>query len=236
MGDEERRPPLRQPLQSLHDQCFGLGVERRGRLVQDHDGGVFEDRPGDRQSLALTARQRRAALADHRVVALWQTADELVGVGHLGRLSDPPRRGPRSPVGDVLRHRQRQDEGILQHDGYLLAQARQCHRPHVDPVDRYQPSPSVVEAGYQRHQRRLPRPGASYQCDRLPGTSLEGHPPQHRPIRLVAEAHPPEPHVTRRPLPERHRPRPIDHVPLGLQHLQHPLQAGGGFFQLTVGL
>ena len=48
-------------------------------------GAFFEQRPGDGEALALAARQRRAALAEHRVVALRQRGDEVVGVGGAGR-------------------------------------------------------------------------------------------------------------------------------------------------------
>src|ERR687898_803254 len=43
-----------------------------------------EDRPRDRQPLALPARQLLAALADHRVVAVGQRGHELVGLGQAG--------------------------------------------------------------------------------------------------------------------------------------------------------
>ena len=50
-------------------------------------GGVLEQRPGDGQALALAARQQPAPLADHRVVALGQRGDEIVGLGGPGAAS-----------------------------------------------------------------------------------------------------------------------------------------------------
>ena len=64
--------PLHQPLQRLLHQRLAFGVERRGRLVEQQDRRVAQDGAGDRDALALAARQRHAALADLAVVALRQ--------------------------------------------------------------------------------------------------------------------------------------------------------------------
>ena len=39
------------------DQALGLGVQGRGRFVEDEDGRVLEQGPGDGQPLALAARK-----------------------------------------------------------------------------------------------------------------------------------------------------------------------------------
>jgi hypothetical protein len=66
--DHQRRPVQGQARQRLLDQTLGLGVDRRGRLVQDQDRRVLQERPRDREPLLLAARQPHAPLADHRVV------------------------------------------------------------------------------------------------------------------------------------------------------------------------
>ena len=53
----------------------------RGRLVEDDQPRVGEERPGDRESLALAAAQSDAVLADRRVVAHREGRDEGVGAG-----------------------------------------------------------------------------------------------------------------------------------------------------------
>ena len=47
-------------------------VDRRGGVVEDQDPRVGEERPGQRDALALAARQREAPLADDGVVAVGQ--------------------------------------------------------------------------------------------------------------------------------------------------------------------
>ena len=70
VGDGDRGAALDQVVERLLDLALGLGVDRRGRLVQDQDPRVDQQRPGDRDPLPLAARERLAALADQRVVAV----------------------------------------------------------------------------------------------------------------------------------------------------------------------
>ena len=64
VGDDERRAALHQVREGAGDERLGLGVELRGRLVEDQDRGVLVDRPRDREPLALAAREPGAALPD----------------------------------------------------------------------------------------------------------------------------------------------------------------------------
>src|SRR5262245_48924656 len=61
-----------------HERLRRRRVEMRGRLVQDQDRGIREQRPRDRQPLALTAREPVAFLADRRVQPLGQRVDPVV--------------------------------------------------------------------------------------------------------------------------------------------------------------
>jgi hypothetical protein len=51
---------------SVLDVPLGLGVERRGRLVEKQDRRVLQERAGDAHALLLAARQLQPAFA-HRV-------------------------------------------------------------------------------------------------------------------------------------------------------------------------
>src|SRR3546814_1782925 len=59
------------------DRPLVRGVEMGGRLVQDQYRGILEEGAGDRDTLALAAREAGAALADRRVQAVGQSCDEL---------------------------------------------------------------------------------------------------------------------------------------------------------------
>ena len=74
------------------DFLLGVGVERRGRLVEDQDRRRLEDGAGDRHALLLAARELQAALADHGLVAVGQALDERADLRQLGGLRRPPPR------------------------------------------------------------------------------------------------------------------------------------------------
>ncbi len=69
------------------DGLLGARVQGRGGLVEDQDGGIFEDHPGDGHPLLLAARQLQSAFAHRGVIALGRGLDELVQVGQPRRLA-----------------------------------------------------------------------------------------------------------------------------------------------------
>ena len=83
-----RRPAAHRLAQAEADPRLGRGVDRGGRVVEDQDPRVDDERARDREPLALAARERDAALADHRLVAVGQPLDELVRLGEPRRLAD----------------------------------------------------------------------------------------------------------------------------------------------------
>ena len=103
-------------------------------------GGFDEQRPRDRDALALAAGERVAALADDRVVAVGSSVDELVGSGGAGRRLDLVERRVRAAVGDVVADRDREQERLVEHDADLRAQARERELAHVVPSIRTLPA------------------------------------------------------------------------------------------------
>ena len=108
--------PGDQAVHRLLDLALGLGVDRAGRLVEDQDARIVQQGARDGDPLALAARQRVAALADHGVVAVRQPADEVVGVGRARRRRPPaPMRGVRQAVADVVGDGAVEQVRVLQH-------------------------------------------------------------------------------------------------------------------------
>ena len=124
MGDDERRPALHQRFERALHQSFAFGVEGRGRLVQKQHRRVFQDRAGDGEALALAARQRDAALAELRIVALRQGGDEAVRGRLPGGGDDRLARRVGRAIGDVVGDARPEDERVLRHKRDLGAQAR----------------------------------------------------------------------------------------------------------------
>ena len=78
MGDGDGRSSLHQRPQRSDDGFLGGGVQAGGRLVENQDRRIANDRPGNGDALALTAREGGAALADHGVVAVGHLFDEFM--------------------------------------------------------------------------------------------------------------------------------------------------------------
>ena len=111
--DRDRGAPARELIQRLLDSALGLGVQRRGRLVEDQHRRVAKDRARDRDALLLAAREAVSALADRRVVALRQRGDQLVYLGRLRGLFDLLVARLRAGEAQVLADRGVEQVGLL---------------------------------------------------------------------------------------------------------------------------
>ena len=67
--------------QLLAQARVGLVVKRAKRVVEHHDLGLFGQGAGDGQTLALTARNIGATLADGGVVTALALGDKVLGLG-----------------------------------------------------------------------------------------------------------------------------------------------------------
>ena len=135
MRDHDRRPAAHRLRQAGADQRLGGGVDGGGRVVEDQDPRVDHERAGDREPLALAARERDPALADHRVVAVRQLLDERVRLGGAGGRLDELLRHVGHAEGDVVADARREEERVLRDDADFAPQRTPRHVPHVDAVD-----------------------------------------------------------------------------------------------------
>ena len=87
---DDRGPLAHDVAQTGEDFFLCVGVDGRQRVVQNEDARIDDDRAGDGRPLLLAARQRDAALADHRVVSLGEVGDILVEPSHGRRVFDAP--------------------------------------------------------------------------------------------------------------------------------------------------
>ena len=114
---------------------FRLDVERAGRFVEDEDRRVLQDSAGDRDALALAARQLAAALAGRRIVAFALRQDEVMRSCGLGGGVDLVADGGRAADPDVLLDRAVEQPGILEDRRDRLAQRLAGDGGDIDAVD-----------------------------------------------------------------------------------------------------
>ena len=168
-----------QPFERLLHQSFAFGVERRGSLVKNKNVGVLEHGAGNRDALALSARQFAAAVAHLGVVALLALHYKVVRIGHLGSLHHLLHGGILHPEGNVV------VEGVVKQNGLLvdianeLSQVRQGKRLDVDAVDGNFAPRHIVVAWQQVDQCRLARAALAHKGDGFAAAHLEVDPLQH---------------------------------------------------------
>src|SRR5512132_4220920 len=143
---------------------------------------------GQRDPLALPARQGRPALADHGVVALGQAGHELVRLGQPGRVHHPVLAVP--VQADVVGHRGGEQEGLLEGD---RGGRGQLAGVQLGQVALAEPDPAPVrveQAGQEQGQGRLGGAGGADQGHGVAGRDPERHLVQHLGPGLVAVADP----------------------------------------------
>jgi hypothetical protein len=119
----------------LQHAGLGAGIQGRGRLVEHQHRRRLDDRPGDRQPLPLPARHPRAPWPRHGLIAVWQFADELVGLGDRGRRLHFGVGGVQAAIANVLADAGVKEHRFLQHRGDLAAAAGRVEVPHRVPVE-----------------------------------------------------------------------------------------------------
>ena len=82
MGDDDQGFFLRQTLNGLGYFVFCFTVQRRGRFIENDHLWIAVKRPGDADSLALTAGKTNALLAEYGVQILGQVGNNRFQVRH----------------------------------------------------------------------------------------------------------------------------------------------------------
>ena len=203
--DDERRPAVAQGAQPVLDLGFALGIETRGRFVEHEDPRIGENRPGDRDALALAAGQLHAALADDRVVLVIELLDELVTVRDACHFLDLLPRRVRPGERDVLGDRAVEQEVVLQHHAELRAIIGQRHGREVAAIHEHASLLRPIEREHETDQCALAGSGRPDECGRRARGRAKRHVLEHRYARFIREGHVIERHVAahraeRRPL------------------------------------
>ena len=183
VGDDEHRAPLvgEQP-DDVQDLPNAFRVQRRGRLVEEHDGGVDRQGASYPDPLGLPAAQL-----------------DGVGVGlvlHPHEHEDPRGLLPGIPAGHTL-HRDHRLQDVLQgglvdekvvvlkdhREGSPQAvQGPPSQTPEVEGgslVDAERPLVGPLQPDEAAQQGRLPRPARPQEGEHLPVPDLEVYPIQH---------------------------------------------------------
>ena len=163
--------PAHELIQRVLHEAFALAVERARRLVEDQDGGVFQDGARDGDALTLAAGELDAAFAHERLVALREPVDEVVRVGLARGVDDFLAARAGAAIGNVFRDAAAEEEDFLRHDGHLSAQGAQGIFRRRTAVEQESARFRVIEAQEQGNERGLPAPLGPTSATRSPGAA-----------------------------------------------------------------
>src|SRR2546423_15500338 len=101
-------------MNGLLDFVLGRTIDGAGRVVEDEDARIGQQRTRNGDALALTAGKSHTAFANHRVVAFFEVADKAIRLGILrGLLDSILGRLLTKTIGDILADGARKEEDIL---------------------------------------------------------------------------------------------------------------------------
>ena len=135
MRHDEAGTTPQQRDERLLQSRFRERIDRAGRLVEDHQPRIGQQRPRETHELALADRQSRTALAHFGMQPLRQrfqqikTVELLRGRAHLGFR----RLGSRKP--EVGQHRAAEEKILLRHHAQLPVERITGDRPHFASID-----------------------------------------------------------------------------------------------------
>src|SRR6478735_7408360 len=122
VGDDEDGPAGGNSFHVLLDGALAFVIQGAGRLVEDEDARIGNERASDRDTLALPAGKIAAAFTHDGVIALRQLQDEVVSAGERCRLDDPLHGHGWIGERDVLANGAVEEHVLLQDDADLASQ------------------------------------------------------------------------------------------------------------------
>ncbi len=164
-----------------------MGVERRGRFVEDQDRRRLQERAGNGHALLFAPRQLQPAFADLGLVTLGQGRDEAGNLGAVGRILDLFLRGAEAAIADIIGNGVVEQHGVLGDHADDLAQARLGHRTNILAVDFDRAALDVVEAEQQARDGRLAGARGTDDGYRLAGRDVEGNPLEDGAVGIVGK-------------------------------------------------
>ena len=173
VGDDDRRPARPSPAQGVEHRRLGDRVHGGGRLVENQDRRVLQQRPREAETLPLAAGEGGSRLVDRGAVAPRQAGDGVMDLRVARRPLDLRVRGVEPPVADVVGDRAGEEQRVLGHQGDPLAQRAETVGGGVAPVEQHAPGRRREEPRDQVREGGLAGPGRADDGHQLAGPRVE---------------------------------------------------------------
>ena len=163
--DDQARAAFHQAVHGLLDVFFSARIDVRGRLVEDEDVRVREERTADGDELPLALRDVVAGVGEQGLVSFGQGGRDLVDVAEGGGAFEVLLRGVRLGVAHVAADRVREEDRILQNDAHEIAQVVEGNVADVHAVEGDPAAVDVIESHQQVDDGRLAAPRGADEGD-----------------------------------------------------------------------
>lgn len=175
VGDHNDGSATSQRGKGFLDQHFVFRVGKGGGLVQYDDGGILEDRAGQRDALLLAAGKVGALGADLCVDAVRQLFQNVAALGGRQRGEHLFPRGFGAGDAHILKNRGLKQAVVLKDEGHLIHEHVGIDAGHVYAADLHRARGRVPEAGDQAGRGGLAASGRPYQRHGLARFRREGN-------------------------------------------------------------
>ena len=171
MGHDDHGAPVHQPPHGVQHTLLGPAVEIGGRLVEQQEGRIPQEGPGQRHPLALPRRQARPVVAEHGVEPVGQPGHHPVeaGVGHRGPHLVVGGLG--SPKPHVVGHRAGEQVRSLGHPGHLGPPGVGVEVGQVDAAHRHRPPEAGTKPSSTASRVDFPHPLGPAMATTSPGST-----------------------------------------------------------------
>ena len=176
-------------LQRVLNEDLCLRIDVGGGLVQNHDGGLMQDGPGEAQQLPLSGGEVIALLPDSLVQAAVQLFDEAFGVDIPAGLPDVLVRYIIGPQNNVAADVSREQEHILKHLAEMTAQRGNLDVSDVDAVNQDLALLDIVIPANQVQNGGFSGTGRTHKGHGLFGVHMEGNALQNPFAGVVSKPH-----------------------------------------------
>ena len=187
VGNDESGPALGQVVKGPLDFGLGDGIQGGGCLVQNQNGRIFQEDPGDGHPLLLAAGQEGPPFAHIGVKPIGHSQDVVINFRLPGRLVHLFLCGVRLAIADILKNRIGKEEHVLLDNADVLVNGPLLHLAHIHPVNANATGGYVIEPGNQLAQGGFATAGGAYNGHRLPGLHMKVHIVKHRQVPVVGE-------------------------------------------------
>src|SRR5450759_2727372 len=162
---DERRSPRQGFAQRPENLRFGVRVDSRQRVIEQHDTRLLCERSRERGALLLTTGQIDSALAGDRLVAAGKLVDRLMELRNARR-PFPGLCNPARSVREVRSDGVAEEKAFLRHESDVLPQLRRHDVLRRNAVDENLAFLRIVHSRNQVDKRALPASGRADHAER----------------------------------------------------------------------